>query len=96
MSCHLNSGQNQNIRIANESFENMTKFKCLGTALTNQEDVHDEIRECSLPFSPESFVFPCYIQKQKIKIYRTVIFPITSGEEHRLRVFENRVLRKIF
>jgi hypothetical protein len=27
MSHHLNSGQNQNIRIANESFENMAKFK---------------------------------------------------------------------
>jgi hypothetical protein len=41
----------------------------------------------------------------KIKIYRTVILPVvlfgfetwslTLGEEHRLRVFENRVLRKI-
>ena len=42
----------------------------------------------------------------KIKIYRTIILPIvlyecetwslTLREEHRLRVFENRVLRKIF
>jgi hypothetical protein len=42
----------------------------------------------------------------KIKIYKTVIFPVvlygcetwslTLGEEHRLKVFENRVLRKIF
>jgi hypothetical protein len=42
----------------------------------------------------------------KIKIYETVILPVvlhgcetwslTLGEEHRLRVFENRVLRKIF
>jgi hypothetical protein len=42
----------------------------------------------------------------KIKIYKTVILPVvlygcetwffTLGEEHRLRVFENRVLRKIF
>jgi hypothetical protein len=27
MSLHSNSGQNQNIRIANESFENVAKFK---------------------------------------------------------------------
>jgi hypothetical protein len=42
----------------------------------------------------------------KIKIYRTIIFPVvlygcetwsvTLREEHRLRVFKNRVLRRIF
>ena len=42
----------------------------------------------------------------KIKIYRTVILPVvlygcetwalTLRKEHRLRVFENRVLRRIF
>jgi hypothetical protein len=35
MSCHLSSGQKQNIRIANESFEKVEKFKYLGTTLTN-------------------------------------------------------------
>jgi hypothetical protein len=44
MSRHPNSGQNQNIRIANESFENVEKFKYLGTKLTNQNDIYDEIK----------------------------------------------------
>jgi hypothetical protein len=42
MSRHQNSGQNQTIRIANESFENVAKLKYLGTALTNKNDMHDE------------------------------------------------------
>jgi hypothetical protein len=44
MSRHPNSGQNQNIRTANESFEKVAKFKYLGTTLTNQNDIHDEIK----------------------------------------------------
>jgi hypothetical protein len=44
MSCHQNSGQNQNIRSANESFEDVVKLKYLGTTLTNQHDIRDEIR----------------------------------------------------
>jgi hypothetical protein len=44
MSRHPNSGKNQNIRIANESFENVAKFKYLGTTLTNQNDIHNEIK----------------------------------------------------
>jgi hypothetical protein len=59
-----------------------------------------------LLFSPKSFILPSCIKNLKIKIYKTVILPVvlygyetwslTLGEEHRLRVFENRVLRKIF
>jgi hypothetical protein len=44
MSRYPNSGQNQNIRIANESFENVAKFKYLGTTLTNQNDIRHEIK----------------------------------------------------
>jgi hypothetical protein len=41
MSRRQNSVQNQNIRIADESFENVAKFKYLETTLTNQNDIHD-------------------------------------------------------
>jgi hypothetical protein len=53
-----------------------------------------------------SFVYPSHIKKLKIKICINVILSVvlygretwslTLREEHRLRVFENRVLRKIF
>jgi hypothetical protein len=59
-----------------------------------------------LLFGAGSCVFQFAIQKYKIKTYRTVILPVvlygcetwslTLREEHRLRVFENRVLRRIF
>jgi hypothetical protein len=41
MSRHPNSGQNQNIRIANESFETVAKFRYLETTLTHRNDIHD-------------------------------------------------------
>jgi hypothetical protein len=44
MSRHPNSGQNQNIRIANESFEKVAKFRYLGTTLRSQHDIYNEIK----------------------------------------------------
>jgi hypothetical protein len=65
-----------------------------------------KFRECLLSFSPKFFVFPSHIKNLKIKIYKTVILSVvlygcetwslTLREEHRLRVYENRVLRRIF
>jgi hypothetical protein len=59
-----------------------------------------------LPFGPELFVFPSAVKNLKIRIYKMIILPVvlygcetlslTLREEHRLRVFENRMLRRIF
>jgi len=60
-----------------------------------------------LLFGAEPFVFQAAIQKFKDQdIYRTIILPVvlygcetwslTLREERKLRVFENRVLRRIF
>jgi hypothetical protein len=60
MSRHPNSGQNQNIRTANELVESVAKFKYLGTTLTNQNDVHDEIK------SRLNLGDACYLSVQNI------------------------------
>jgi hypothetical protein len=109
MSCHPNSGQNPNIRTDNEYFENVAKFKYLGTTLTNQNDIHDEIKSRlnsgnACYHSVQNLLSSRLISRNlKIKIYKTVILPVvlygcetwslTWREEHRLKVFENTVLR---
>jgi hypothetical protein len=90
----------------------MTSFKYLEKTLTNQNDIHDEIKSrlnsgnayyCSV----QNLLSSHLISKNlKTKTYKTVIFLVvlygcetwsrTLREEHMLRVFENRVVRKIF
>jgi len=44
VSCHQNVGQNHNSLISNESYENVAKFKYLGTKATHQNCSHEEIK----------------------------------------------------
>jgi hypothetical protein len=44
MSRNQNAGQNHNIKLDNESFESVEQFKYLGTTLTNQNSIQEEIK----------------------------------------------------
>jgi hypothetical protein len=100
------------IKTANRSSEDVGKFKYLGTTLTDQNCMHEEIKSrlnsgiacChSVPSVLSSRLLS---RKLKVKMYKTIILPVafygcescslTVREEYRLRLFENRVLMRIF
>jgi hypothetical protein len=90
----------------------VAKFRYLGTAITNQNLIQEEIKRRlnsgnACYHSVQNLLRSQLLSKNlKIRIYKTIILPVvlyrcktwslTLREEHRLRVFENRVLRRIF
>jgi hypothetical protein len=112
ISRHQNVGQNRDIKIANRSFENVPRFKYFGTTVTDQNLIQEEIKRrlnsgSACYHSVQNLLSSRLLSKNlKIRIYRTIILPVvlygregwsqTLREEHRLRVFENRVRRRIF
>jgi len=112
MSQNQNAGQSHNIKINNSFFDRVEDLKYLGTTLTNQNSILEEIMTTlksgyayfhSVPNLLSSSLLYKYT---KIKIYRTIILPLvlygcetwllTLREECRLMVLENRVLKRIF
>jgi hypothetical protein len=105
-------GQNRDIKIANRSFENVSQLKYLGRTVTNQNLIQEEIKRRlnsgnACYHSVQNLLSSRLLSKKlKIRIYKTIIFAcgslwcetwsLTLREEHRLRVVENRVLRRIF
>ena len=90
----------------------MEEFKYLGTTLTNQNSIQEEIKSRlksgnACYYSVQNLLSSSLLSKKlKIKIFRTIILPVvqygcetwslTLREERRLTVFESRVLRRVF
>ena len=112
MSRDRNGGRTHSMKTDNSSFERVDEFKYLGTTLTNQNSIQEEIKSRlksgnACYHSVQNLLSSSLLSKNlKIKIYRTIILPVvlygcetwslTLWEERRLRVFENRVLRRIY
>ncbi|KAJ4449275.1 hypothetical protein ANN_00673 [Periplaneta americana] len=112
MSRDRNIVRNRNIKRGDLSFQEVEKFRYFGATVTNINDTREEIKRrinmgnvCC--YSVEKLLSSSLLSKNlKVRIYKTVILPVvlygcetwtfTLREEQRLRMFENKVLRKIF
>jgi len=107
-----NAGRIHSMKIDNSSIERVEEFKYFGTTLTNQNSIQEEIMSRlklgnACYFSVQNLLSSRLLSKNlKIKIYRTIILRVglygcetwllTFREESRLRVFETRMLRRLF
>ena len=112
MSRDQNAGRSHRIKNDNSSFERVEVFKYLGTALTNQNYIQEEIKDRfksgnACYHSVQNLLSSILLSKNlKIKVHRNIIFPVvlygcetwslTLRYERRLWDFENRALRRIF
>ena len=82
MSRDQNAGGIHSVRIDNSTFERVEKFKYLGTTLTNQNSIPEEIKSRlrsgnACYHSVQNLLSSSLLSKNlKIKIYRTIILPV--------------------
>jgi hypothetical protein len=112
MSRDQNAEKNSNTKMGNKSFESEEQFEYLEKTLSNQNSIHEEIKSRlksgnACYHSVQNILSSSLLSKDiKLKISRVVILPVvlygnetlsrTLREDCRLRVFQNRLLRRIF
>ena len=112
MSRDQNAGRSHSMKTDNSSIERVEQFKYLGTTLTNQNSIQEEIKSRlksgnACCHSVQHLLSSSLLCKNlKIKKYRNIILAVvlygcetwslTLREERRLSVLEKRVLMRIF
>jgi hypothetical protein len=112
MSRDQNAGQDDSVKTDNSSIERVEDFKYLGMTLTDQNSIQEEIKSRlklgnACYYLVHNLLSSRLLTKNlKLKIYRNIILPVvlygcetwslTLREKRRLRVFENRLLRRVF
>ena len=106
-----NAGRSHIITTDKNSFERVEAFIYLGTALTNQNSIQEEMKSRlrsgnACYHSVQNLLSSSWLSKNlKFKIYITIILSVFYGcetwsltlrEVRRLRVFDSRVLNRIF
>ena len=109
-----NAGRIHSMKMDNSSIERVEEFTYLGTTLTSQNSIQEEIKSRlklgnAFYYYVQNLLSSSLLSKTlkiKIHVYRTIILPVVLyvcknwslalREERRLRVFENRVLRRVF
>jgi hypothetical protein len=100
------------VKTTNKSFESVEQFKYLEITLTDQNSIQEEGRADGSPgmlccHSVQNLLYSSWLSKNiRIQVYKTIILSLVFfgcgtwslilREELRLRVLENRVLRRIF
>jgi hypothetical protein len=116
---HMTKSRDQNAGRSHEkkkiycsSFESVEEVKYMGTTLTNQNSIQEEIKSRlnsgNVCCQSEQTLLSSSLRSKnlQINVYRPIILPVvlhgcetwslTLMEERRLRLFKNRVLRGIF
>ena len=82
MSRDQNAGRSHNIKTDNSFSERVEEFKYLGTTVTHQKSIREEITSRwksgnACYHLVQNFCLPvCYPKNLKNKIYRTIILPV--------------------